>query len=217
VTSPQTRFWQLKLDEIKTILQKNHFEAHVAADAEAAKQLCLEKLIPAVNPQSISWGGSMTFMACGLYDAIRGRDDLQVLDTFEKNLTAEQMLARRRQALGVDLFICGTNAVTESGHLVNLDMIGNRVAALTFGPRAVIILVGRNKIVADLGAAMDRVKRYAAPANVLRLDKKTPCAATGRCQDCNAPDRICNSWTITEKSFPKERIKVVLINQDLGL
>jgi hypothetical protein len=217
MVSPQTRFWQLKLDELKTTLQKNHFEAHVAADAGAAKQLCLEKLIPAVNPQSISWGGSMTFIACGLYDAIRGRSDLKILDTFDKNLTAEQLFERRHQALSVDLFISGTNAVTEKGHLVNLDMIGNRVAALTFGPRAVIILVGRNKIVTDLGAAMDRVKCYAAPANVLRLDKKTPCAVTGRCQDCNAPDRICNSWTITEKSFPKERIKVVLINQDLGL
>lgn len=217
MVSPQTRFWELKLDELKSTLQKNHFEAHVVSDAEAARHLCLEKLIPAVNPQSISWGGSMTFMACGLYDAIRGRSDLQILDTFDKNLTAEQMLERRRQALGVDLFISGTNAVTEKGQLVNLDMIGNRVAALTFGPRAVIILVGRNKLVPDLGSAMDRVKRYAAPANVLRLDKKTPCAVTGRCQDCNAPDRICNSWTITEKSYPKERIKVILINQDLGL
>ena len=88
---------------------------------------------------------------------------------------------------------------------------------MTFGPRAVIVMLGRNKVVPDLPAAMDRIKGYAAPANTIRLDKKTPCATTGRCQDCKAPDRICNYWTITEKSFPRHRIKVVLINQDMGL
>ena len=96
-------------------------------------------------------------------------------------------------------------------------MIGNRVAALTFGPRHVLLFVGRNKIVPDLNSAMERIKDYAAPANVMRLDKKTPCAKTGRCEDCSATDRICNNWTITEKAFPRGRIKVILINQDLGL
>jgi hypothetical protein len=96
-------------------------------------------------------------------------------------------------------------------------MIGNRVAGITFGPQSVIILVGRNKIVTDLDEAMFRIKNYAAPANAMRLDKRTPCAETSYCQECNTPDRICNSWTITEKSFPKGRIKIVLINEDLGL
>jgi hypothetical protein len=96
-------------------------------------------------------------------------------------------------------------------------MIGNRVAAITFGPRHVIVLVGRNKIVTDLGDAMFRIKNYAAPTNAMRLDKNTPCAKTSFCEDCKSPDRICNAWTITEKSFPKGRVKVVLINEDLGL
>ena len=95
-------------------------------------------------------------------------------------------------------------------------MIGNRVSAIVFGPRNVVILVGRNKIVADLNDAMIRVKLYAAPVNAMRLDKKVPCVKTGECEDCKSPDRICNAWSIVEKSFPKGRIKVILINEDLG-
>jgi hypothetical protein len=100
--------------------------------------------------------------------------------------------------------------------LVNLDMIGNRVAGLTFGPKNVVVIVGRNKIVHSLEDAFLRVKEYAAPVNTMRLDKKTPCVKTGRCEDCKSPDRICNTWTITEKSFPKGRVKVVLVNADMG-
>ena len=127
------------------------------------------------------------------------------------------MFELRRRALLADLFITRSNAVTETGKLVNLDMTGNRVAAITFGPRNVIILAGRNKVVPDVEDAMLRVKNYAAPANAMRLDKKTPCAKTSICEECRSPDRICNTWTITEKSFPKGRIKIVLINEDLGL
>jgi anion-transporting ArsA/GET3 family ATPase len=96
-------------------------------------------------------------------------------------------------------------------------MIGNRVGALNFGPKNVVVLVGRNKVVPDLESAMRRIKNYSAPVNAMRLDKQTPCVKTSYCQECKSPDRICNVWTITEKSFPKRRIKVVLINQDMGL
>lgn len=115
------------------------------------------------------------------------------------------------------MFITGSNAVTEDGTLVNLDMTGSRVAALADGPRHVVVLVGRNKIVAGLPQAMERIKSIAAPANAMRLDKKTPCAATGCCQDGKSPERSCNAWTITERYFPKGRITVVLINQDSGI
>jgi len=176
----------------------------------------LEKIIPEIAPKSVSWGGSLTFVATGLYDVLKNNNDLNILDTYDKTLSPEESLERRRQSLLVDLFITGSNAVTETGQLVNLDMIGNRVGALTFGPKNVIILVGRNKIVPDLDEAMFRIKNYAAPVNTMRLDKKTPCAKTSFCGDCKSPDRICNTWTITEKSFPKGRVKVILINQDQG-
>jgi hypothetical protein len=95
-------------------------------------------------------------------------------------------------------------------------MYGNRVAAITFGPKYVVVFAGRNKIVSDLSDAMFRIKNYAAPVNAMRLDKKTPCVQSSYCEDCKSDNRICNIWTINEKSFPKGRIKIVLINEDLG-
>ncbi len=87
---------------------------------------------------------------------------------------------------------------------------------MMWGPKHVLLIIGRNKLCADLEDAMFRIKNYAAPVNTMNLDKKTPCAATGVCQDCSSPDRICNYWTIVEKSFVKHRIKIILVNEDLG-
>ena len=213
---PIDNFWKTRLTDLKKVLDSNNFQTFVAESTDEAKKIVLEKIIPETAPKSVSWGGSLTFTATGLYDTLKKRSDLEVLDTFEKNLAPEKSLERRRRSLLVDLFITGSNAVTEAGQLVNLDMIGNRIGGITFGPKHVIILVGRNKIVPDLDAAMFRIKNYAAPVNTMRLDKKTPCAKTSYCEECKSPDRICNTWTITEKSFPKKRVKVILINDDLG-
>ena len=204
------------MTDLKEVLDANNFETFIVGNTDEAKSIVLEKIIPELAPKSVSWGGSITFVATGLYDLIKKNNDLNVLDTYDKNLSPEEGLDRRRQSLLVDLFITGSNAVTEAGQLVNLDMFGNRISAITFGPKNVIIIVGRNKIVPDLDEAMFRIKNYAAPVNAMRLDKKTPCAKTSFCDDCKSPDRICNTWTITEKSFPKGRVKVILINQDLG-
>jgi len=213
---PIGNYSKLRLTDLKTALESNNFDVYLAENKQAACETVLKDIIPNLNARTISWGGSMTFMDTGLYAQLKENSDLEVLDTFDKKIPAEEMLERRRRALLVDLFITGTNAVTETGQLVNLDMIGNRICALTFGPKWVIVLVGRNKIAADLDEAMFRVKNYVAPVNSMRLDKKTPCVKTSYCQECKSPDRICNTWTITEKSFPKGRVKVVLINEDLG-
>jgi L-lactate utilization protein LutB len=207
----------LRLTDIKAALESNNFEVYLAENKEDAHKIVLEEIIPQLNPKTLSWGGSMTVIASGLYHHLKENSDLEIIDTVDSKIPNEEKIERRRQSLLVDLFITGTNAVTEAGQLVNLDMIGNRVGALTFGPKWVIILVGRNKITADLDEAMFRVKNYAAPANSMRLDKKTPCVKTSYCEECKSPDRICNTWTITEKCFPKGRVKVVLINEDLGL
>ncbi len=215
---PDELYWALRLEEVKTALEKNNFEVFIARDSEEAKDVVENKIINGIKPKSIAWGGSKTFMSTGIYDSIRKSQVHEIIDTYDrKRFTPDEVAERRRQALLTDLFITGTNAVTESGQLVNLDMIGNRVGAITYGPRNVLILVGRNKIVADLDDAMYRIKNYAAPINAMRLDMKTPCVKTGRCADCRSTTRICNVWTITEKSFPKGRIKVVIINQELGL
>lgn len=214
--NPMENYWIKRLEMLKTALEVNHFGVYVASNVGDARRYVLETLIPKTGVKSVSWGGSATFVQAGLYDALKTTAGLDVLDTYDKSFSPEEGLQRRRQALLSDLYVTGTNAVTEDGCLVNLDMIGNRVAALTFGPKHVVVLAGRNKLVADVEAAMNRIKNYAAPLNTMRLDKKTPCVATSVCADCNSPDRICNTWVITEKCFPKGRITVVLINEDLG-
>lgn len=217
MSGPIESFWRIRLEDIKKSLEANNFEVFIAENAAAAKKVVLEEIIPKTGAKSIAWGGSMTFVATGLYEALKDNKQMKVLDTFDKTISREESWERRRQSLMVDLLITGTNALTETGMLVNLDMLGNRVAALTFGPKDVIVLIGRNKIVPDLEEAMMRIKNYAAPANVMRLGMKTPCAKTSYCEECKSKDRICNTWTITEKSFPKGRVKIVLINEDLGL
>jgi L-lactate utilization protein LutB len=216
VENPVTTYWDIKLEALKGTLEKNNFEVYIAQTGEDAKKLVLDKILQQLAPETVSWGGSLTHVQTGIYDELKARPGITTLDTYDKSLSPPEAYEQRRQSLLVDLFITGTNAVTERGRLVNLDMIGNRVAAITFGPKNVIIVVGRNKIVADVDEAIERIKTYAAPVNAMRLDKNTPCSKTGVCQNCKSPDRICNVWTISEKSFPKGRIKVILINEDLG-
>ncbi len=213
---PVQRYWQLRLKDLKATLEGNHFDVHLVENGDQARSLVLDRLLPQTGAKTLSWGGSMTFIATGLYDALKNSPDYQVIDTYAKDVSKEENLQRRRRALLADAFFTGCNAVTDDGQLVNLDMIGNRVAALSFGPQHVFVLVGRNKYVANLNDAMYRIKNYAAPINTLRLGKKTPCTRTTFCEECKSPDRICNVWTIHEKSFPRGRIKIILINQDLG-
>lgn len=210
-------YWNLRLKEVKNVLEENNFEVFLADSSDQAKNIILDRIIPEIQPATLSWGGSMTFTDTGLYDALKNNPSFEILDTFERDVPREEMLERRRKALLVDLFITGTNALTDTGKLVNLDMIGNRVAALTFGPRYVVVMTGRNKLIADVDQAIMRVKNYVAPANTIRLAKKNPCLKSGYCEECQSRERICNIWTIHEKSFPKGRIKIVLINEDLGL
>ena len=211
-----TEFYHLRLEDTAKALRKNNFAAHVAQTAADAKKLILETLIPQMKPESVAFGGSMSIMGSGLYDGIKALPDLKIFDTYQYSLPPAEFNELRRQALLCDLFFMSANAVTEQGALVNLDGQGNRVAALCYGPKKVIVLAGRNKLCPDEFAAMERIRSTAAPVNAARVNKKTPCIPTMRCQDCPSPDRICNTWTITVKSFPKERITVVLVNEDLG-
>ena len=209
-------YWEVRLGHLKEELEANNFEVYFAADGAEAKKIVQEEIVPKTGAKRISWGGSKTATDMGLIQALKEDTNLEFLDPFEKEIPFDDSLERRRQAFLVDLFITGTNALTETGLLVNLDRTGNRVAAITFGPKAVVILVGRNKIVSGLDEAFLRVKDYAAPLVAMRIKAKTPCVKTSFCEDCNSPERVCSAWGIVEKSYPKGRIKVVLINQSLG-
>jgi L-lactate utilization protein LutC len=215
---PYAVYWGKKLEKCKKALEENNFEVFLTETPEEAGQVAFADILPKLQAKSISWGDSQSIHATGILDKLRKDSEVEMILTFDKSLPRDEIIERRRQALLVDLFLTGTNALTERGQLVNLDMIGNRVGAITFGPKNVIIVVGRNKIVPDVEAAMARIRNYAAPLNAIRhASFKTPCQKTAACMDCKSPDRICNTWTITEKSYPKGRTKIILVNQDLGL
>ena len=211
------KYWELRLKNCKDALEENNFSAFVAETPSDAKKIVIDQILPEIDITSVSWGDSLTLYATGILQYFRKKSEIRLIETFGEKISREKSMERRREAILTDLFFTGTNAVIESGMLVNLDMIGNRVGGITFGPKIVVIVVGRNKIVSNLDEAMNRIKNFAAPANAIRHGKKTPCIKTSYCMDCKSPDRICNIWTTHEKSLPKGRIKVILINQDLGL
>ncbi|WP_321282179.1 lactate utilization protein [Marinifilum fragile] len=205
------------LVKAKEQLERNNFEVYISDSSESAYHTFIEEILPTLNVQSVSYGDSKTMHETGVIDYIKTCTSYQFIDTFNTEDSWREQILQRKRALTADLFLTGSNAITETGCLVNLDMIGNRIAALTFGPRYVVLFVGKNKIVKDLEAARKRVKEVAAIKNAKsHKNLNIPCQKTGKCMDCSSPHRICNSWTITEKSYPKNRIKIVLINEDLG-
>ena len=211
-------YWKKRIEKCKEAFEKYNFEVYTASSKNEAKKLILDEIFPKLHFKSVSWGDSMSMLSSKIIQEVEKLPKIKLIKTFEEGVPREEIIERRSQALLVDVFLTGSNAITESGKLVNLDMVGNRVAGITFGPKNVIIVVGRNKIVKGVDEAVDRIKNYSAPLNAIRHPGwKTPCVKTSYCMDCNSPDRICNTWTITEKSYPKGRIKIILVNEDLGL
>ena len=205
------------LEQCQAALAANGFDVYLASDPARARQIFFVEILPNVRAESVSWADSMTMQATGVLDELLSNPSIRMIKTFDPAAPREEIIERRRQALLCDLFLTGTNAVTASGKLVNLDMIGNRTAAISFGPKKVVLFVGQNKIVPDLAGAIERVRNHAAPLNARRHNFSTPCAKTGRCHDCSSPQRICNTWSLIDKCFPVGRIKVVLIAEELGL
>lgn len=176
--------------------------------------------------ETVSVGGSMTLFECGVIDHLRsGRYDFQ--DRYKDGLTRPEMEEIYRKAFFADTYISSTNAVTENGELYNVDGNSNRVAAICYGPKSVIIIVGYNKIVEDIDAAVSRVKRTAAPANCVRLSCQTYCSEKGECMSlqsgdsemasgCNSPARICCSYVVSGCQRVKDRIKVIIVGEELG-
>jgi len=212
-----SKYWERRLSDCKNSLEKNNFDAFIAETPSEAKRIAIDKILPLIDIKSVSWGDSLTLYSTEILEYFRSKSEIKLIETFAENISREKIMERRRKAILADLFFTGTNALVDSGMLVNLDMIGNRVGGITFGPKYVVIMVGRNKIVQNLDEAMKRIKNIAAPQNAIRHSQKTPCVKTSYCMDCKSPNRICNIWTIHEKSYPKGRIKVILINRDLGL
>lgn len=193
-------------------LQKRHMQAYYADTREEALKIALS-LIP--EGCSVGWGGSISIQDVGIKDAIK-QGKYTVVDR-ESAKNPEERFDLMRQCMSTDVFLMGTNAISEDGQLVNLDGLGNRVAALCFGPRSVIVIAGINKLVKTLDDAISRTRNYAAPVNLQRFENnKTGCRETGSCTDCTMEGCLCSQLVITRNCFPANRIKVILVGEELG-
>jgi len=193
-------------------LEKNNMEAYYAEDSSKALEIVKELV---KEGETVSVGGSMTLFETGLIEHLKS-GKFNYLDRYAAGLTPEGIKDVFRKAFSADSYITSSNAVTENGELYNVDGTCNRVAAMLYGPDKVIVIVGVNKIVPDSDAAIERVRNTAAPANAIRLSRKTPCVSTGQCMDCSSPERICNSYVLIGRQAVKGRMKVVIVGTDLG-
>ena len=189
-------------------LESRNMTGYYAEDAAAALTQALT-LIP--EGATVTMGGAMSAHEIGLVAALKA-GNYRFIDRDEIPDKRAAMLA----AYDADVFLASANAMTEDGMMVNIDGNANRVSAIAQGPRKVLLIVGMNKICNDLDAAMKRARNVAAPINAQRFGLSTPCAKTGACMDCKSPDTICCQFLITRYSRHRDRIHVILVNENLG-
>ena len=198
--------------KVQKSLIARQFDCQIVEDEKEASA-AIKRMIPANS--IVALGGSMTLEQIGMLEELK-KMPIQLQDRYAPNLSKEQRDEILRQAFTSDVYLMGTNAITLNGELLNVDGTGNRVTALCFGPKKVIVVVGVNKIVMDEEAGWSRIRRIAAPANCVRLAKKTPCASVGYCQNCASDQRICNQFVKIERCRYKDRISVIIVLKDLG-
>lgn len=205
--------WQLEVRARKCVeaLRKNGFDAEYHPAMESVRERVLAECEKA---ETIGFGGSLSVAEMGIYDVLK--DGGKTLFDHGHAPDAKKAEARMGQ-LTCDLFLTGTNAVTLDGCLVNLDRNGNRTNAMTFGPKKVVVVAGGQKVVGGVSEAIRRIKSTAAPRNAKRLNLSTPCAATGFCENCDHPDRICRVYSIIERKPSFTDISVLLCGEPMGL
>ena len=209
--TPRQLYYQKNGEQLVKNLQSRHFEAYYCATKEEALQQALS-LIP--TGASVGWGGCTGAMQLGLVDAVK-TGEYTAFDR-ETARTPEERADIAAKCLTADVFLTGANALSLDGQMVNIDGLGNRVAAIIYGPKTVLVIAGMNKVCKDLESAVKRARTVAAPMNQQRFQGKTPCTATGSCADCKSEDCICNQIVITRHCKPAGRIKIILVGEELG-
>ena len=189
-------------------LQSRNMSGYYAADRAEALRIALS-LIP--EESLVTMGGGQSVWEIGLPEALKA-GNYRFLD---RNLV-EDRRAAMLAAYDADVFLASANAITEDGVMVNIDGNANRVSALAYGPKKLVLIVGMNKVCPDVDTAMKRARNVAAPINAQRFGLSTPCAKTGSCMDCKSPDTICCQFLITRFSRHAGRIHVILVNDNLG-
>lgn len=196
-------------------LEKRNMEGYYFEDSKS----CVEAILNMMPKGSVvAWGGSQTLSESGLMDALKESEKASNLTLIDRTQAKTPQENREIYAKTVmaDYYFMSTNAITNDGILINIDGNANRVACLAHGPSHVMLLVGRNKFTASVESGVERVRNVASPANAIRLNRNNPCGLTGSCHDCLSPDCFCNQILITRRSGHAGRIKVFLINEDLG-
>lgn len=206
------RTWEIQAATIMKALEKRNMKGYYCPDCASAVKQAQELLF---DGALVAYGGSVSLSECGILNMLQSRTDIRLLDR-SKAMTAEEKDKSYHEALSSDVYFMSSNAITLDGQLINIDGRGNRVAALIYGPARVVLVAGMNKVVPTVEDGIRRVHNVATPANCLRLDLKTPCAATGACHDCLAPDCICNQVVITRRNGTPDRIHVILVGEALG-
>lgn len=192
-------------------LKSRHFEAYYCPDSASALAKALE-LIP--EGASVGWGGALSAQQIGLIDAVKS-GSFAAIDR-DAATTPEERTQALKRCLTADVFLCGANALSLDGQMVNIDGTGNRVAAIAYGPDMILVIAGMNKVCDTLEDAVTRARTIAAPMNKQRFPFKTPCEVTGACADCKSEESICNQILITRNCRPAGRIKFVLVGEELG-
>lgn len=204
-------YFEYLADSLIEKFNKRGIEGYYCDNKDQALAMSLRFLTPGC---SVSWGGSETLKQIGLIEVLKN-SDYQLYDRESAN-TPEEQSQIYSKIVGSDFFFMSSNAISLDGQLINIDGIGNRVACLIAGPKNVIVIAGMNKIVIDVESGIERVRNMAAPPNAVRLARKTPCAGLGHCKDCLVDDCLCCQIVITRKSMIPDRIKVILVGEELG-
>lgn len=209
--SPKNIFYENQAKSIIEKMRVRKIEGYYCADVEAAKLKLLELL--GDSPKSVAYGGSMTLDENGFKDVIKAKGHELIIR--ENYKTPEEIKECKAKTINADVFLMSSNAITLNGELINIDGRGNRVSYMIYGPDSVIIVAGMNKIVSNVEDGIRRVRNFATPPNTVRLNCDTPCAKTGQCMDC-LTESICSQIVITRTSKIPNRIKVILVGEELG-
>ena len=209
--TPQEQRNELLAKTIIKNLQRRHIEGFYCPSGEEAVKKVSELI---ADGSTVTWGGTMTVRDLGIPEHLKSRGTLEVIDR-DLAETLEERQAMYLRAFSADIYLSSANAISEDGVIVNIDGAGNRVAAITWGPKKVIFVIGLNKVTQTVEAALSRARGTASPINSARFDIKTPCKADGVCHNCNSPECICNYVHFLRNS-PKGRHTVILVGENLG-
>lgn len=210
---PKKKAYENQAQGIIKKLVARKMEGYYCDNVAEAKEKLVELIGKDGKSKTISYGGSMTIDDNGFKDSIKAAGHEIIIR--EDYKTEEELKECKAKIINSDVFLMSTNAITLDGELINIDGRGNRVSFLIYGPDEVIIIAGMNKVVSNVDDGIRRVRNIATPANTVRLNRNTPCATTGRCADCLS-ESICCQIVVTRASMIPNRIKVILVGEELG-